>query len=167
MPKKYGIILGVLLLLSVGAHVWIYMGNFLPVATDNSLFGMTARWDGDRSVVFEGVPISLENKRSNLKDGYQVFAGSIRTTFTRPPQIECQFVRTTVMGQSVFFEKPFEAQDRPCKVLALNWEKQTATMESWSMTFSLRGKNVTWQDAKDQGPLVQVFDRVFDAKKYE
>lgn len=159
--------LGLLLALSVALNIYQIELRTLPtVGGYLSALNTTVEWH-DYEMEFSGVAISLQNKEGNLKDGYQVFSGSIRTRPDAPLSLECQITDTIVLNDIVNCDPPFKSQDRPCEVLHFDGTQQVATVQSNDIVFNVTGKNATWQDKADSGPLVTVLDRIFHNEKYK
>jgi hypothetical protein len=167
MKKWYFLVITVALIISVAANVYLLRRKSLPIVSDGSGISDTVNWYSSARVSFAGVALSLENKKSNLRDGYQFFAGEVKNSVRPPYEPRCEVTNTLVHNENVTIDRPFEAQERECKILKFDGENQAAIVESHGIVFSVKGRNVTWQDKGDNGPLVSVFDRVFENHKFE
>lgn len=169
VPKKYAVALAGLFLFSLILNVYLLTASHLPIVTGGASTNETVYWYDKGRVGFSGVALSLEDKKSNLSDGYQYFAGEVRMRLSSNSQSEfsCQVTNSFVLGETVSIDEPFKAQDRECRVLQFDGNAKSAELAANGIKFSVVGQHVTWQDKSGSGPLVTAYDRMFHSEKFK
>lgn len=175
-PKLKGIVAFVTIAFVLTPLVFLFFNYFqanlaakvshLPSVSNGSGIFEVVNWGDSGGVTFEGVPISELHKETNIKEGYQVYAGEIRALSGKPKSVECRVTNTIVLDHNVSIDTPFGAEDRACQIMYFDRKGKKAQIESNSVIFTIYGSSATWQDKTGSGPMVQVIEAALNNGKY-
>jgi hypothetical protein len=115
------------------------------------------QWLGNDQVKFSGIP-QFSDPADDWKTGYQLWTGEVRVEYLGDKKLKCRVNQAMVLDGIITIDGPFKTEDRTCKILAFDGEKQSAVIEAQGITFSVLGKKVTWQDKSDGGALIELYD---------
>lgn len=145
-------------ILSVGLNIFLVTRkNFPIISSQGAPISEVVDWDQQAgSLGFAGAFL-FNDKQNNLKDGYEYVGVTVKPSIYPPFKVECIFTEAMAYGSNVTI-----SPQKKCELLAIDFQKKTASVKTDSTSFVINAKSVSWSDSRNQGFLATSIDRIFN-----